>query len=88
MGMDAATPPTARIGDVFGRVAALVDAHLLAVTNREEGAPRLTEPRLTMLSLTRAFALERLRASGQEDEARRQHARHVLTHGDVAAGAR
>jgi len=87
-GMDAATPPAMRIGDIFGRLMMLVDANLLAVTNREEGAPRLTEPRLTMLSLTRAFALERLRASGQEDEARRQHARHVLTHGDVAAGAR
>ncbi len=83
MAMDAATPPAARIGDVFGRVAALVDAHLLAVTNREEGAPRLTMP-----ALTRAFARGRLRDSGQEDEARRQHARHVLTHGDVAAGAR
>ncbi len=79
MGMDAATPPAARIGDVFGRVAALVDAHLLAVTNREEGAPRLAMP-----AMTRAFALECLRASGQEDEARRQHARYVLAHADTS----
>ncbi len=85
-GMDVVTHPEMRIGDIFGRVAALVDAHLLAVTNRES-EPRLTEPRLTMLSLTRAFALERLRASGQEDEARRQHAHYFLTHGDVGDDA-
>jgi len=86
MCMDAATPPATRIGDVFGRLTMLVDANLLAVTNQEEGAPRLAEPRLTMLSLTRAFALERLRACGQEDEARRQHARYFLIRGDVVDG--
>ncbi len=101
-GMNAATNPAARIGDIFGRLTMLVDANLLAVTNREGEPrlteprlteprltePRLTEPRLTMLSLMHAFALERLWASGQGDEARRQHARYFLTHGDVAAGAR
>ncbi len=74
MGTDAATPPATWVGDIFGRVATLVDAHLLAVTNREEGAPRLAMP-----ALTRAFALGRLRASGQEDAARRQHALRAST---------
>ncbi len=82
MGMDVAAPPATRIGDIFGRVGTLVDAHLLAVANREGG-----EPHLTMPALTRAFALERLRASGQEDEARRRHARYALTHGDVGDDA-
>jgi len=85
-GMDVATNPAARIGDVFGRLTMLVDANLLAVTNRK-GEPRPTEPRLTMPVLTRAFALERLRASGQEDEARQQHAHYFLTHGDVGDDA-
>ncbi len=82
MGMDVVAPPATRIGDVFGRVGTLVDAHLLAVANREGG-----EPHLTMPALIRAFALECLQASGQEDEARQQQARYFFTRGDVIGDA-
>ena len=36
------------------------------------------EPRFTMLETIRAYALERLEASGEAEEIRRRHAEHFL----------
>ncbi len=67
-GIDAASDPAARVGDIFGHLTTLVDNNLL-VMEQDGDAQRLTMP-----ALVRAYALRQLRCSGEEDEARRQHA--------------
>ncbi len=67
-GIDAASDPAARVGDIFGHLTTLVDNNLLVM--EQDG----DEQRLTMPALVRAYALRQLRCSGEEDEARRQHA--------------
>ena len=59
-------------GNVVTRLAALVENSLL----RRVGAP--DAPRFVLLETIRAYALERLRAAGEEDELRRRHAAHFL----------
>ena len=59
--------------DVFEGVAALVEQSLL----RQEIGPE-GEPRFGMLETVREYGQERLAASGEEEDARRQHAVHFL----------
>jgi non-specific serine/threonine protein kinase len=63
-----------RVGDPFETVATLVDHSLLV----REGAAEGGEPRLRMLETIREFALEQLRASGDEEAARDAHARYYV----------
>jgi predicted ATPase/DNA-binding XRE family transcriptional regulator len=58
---------------VLGELEALVD-HNLVVLRGDAGG----EPRYGMLELVRAYALERLRAAGAEQAARRQHADAIV----------
>lgn len=51
----------------------LIDNSLLRQEEQADG-----EPRFTMLESIRAYALERLEASGEADEIRRRHAEHFL----------
>jgi predicted ATPase/class 3 adenylate cyclase len=60
-------------GHVFELVAGLVDASLVTVTETSGG-----EPRIGMLETVRTYALDRLTAGGERDEARRRHAHHYL----------
>jgi non-specific serine/threonine protein kinase len=63
-------PPSASVLD---EIAALVESSLV---RRAESATG--QPRYTMLETVRAFAAERLEASGETDRARRAHAEYVL----------
>jgi predicted ATPase/DNA-binding SARP family transcriptional activator len=58
--------------DVLSDIEALVDASLLQLREREP------EPRLALLETVRAFAVERLEASGELEARRRAHALHAL----------
>jgi predicted ATPase len=58
-------------GSTLDNLAAVVDESL---ARREPGA----EPRVTMLETVREYALERLRALGEEDGARRRHCDYFL----------
>lgn len=58
--------------DVLDTLGALMDASLV----KTQGAA--DQPRFGMFETIRAFALDRLRASGEEDEARKQHAAWCL----------
>jgi len=69
----AASTAQGQAGDIFARVATLVDNHLLRRDHTDSAA------RLTMLSLVRAYGLERLRERGEEEDARRRHALYVLS---------
>ena len=60
-------------GDMFDGVAALVDNSLL----RQESGPD-GEPRYAMLETVREYALDRLDASGEGDQARRMHAAYFV----------
>ena len=51
----------------------LIDNSLLRQEEQPDG-----EPRFTMLETIRAYALERLEASGEAEEIRRRHAEHFL----------
>src|SRR5262249_6010331 len=55
--------------DVVGAIAALVDGNLLRRDEEPDG-----EQRFTMLETIRAYALERLEASGESEEIRGRHA--------------
>lgn len=68
----AASTAQGQAGDIFARVATLVDNHLLRRDHTDSAA------RLTMPALVRAYGLERLRKSGEEEDARRRHALYVL----------
>jgi predicted ATPase/class 3 adenylate cyclase len=52
----------------------LIDNSLLRQEEQSDG-----EPRFTMLESIRAYALERLEASGEADDVRRRHAEHFLS---------
>jgi predicted ATPase/class 3 adenylate cyclase len=54
-------------------LSALIDNNLLRQQEQPDG-----EPRFTMLETIRAYALERLEASGEVDEIRRRHCEHFL----------
>ena len=58
-------------------LATLIDNSLLRQEEQADG-----EPRFTMLESIRAYALERLEASGEADEIRRRHAEHFLSLAD------
>lgn len=64
--------------DPLDLVASLVDASLVTVTESPDG-----EPRIGMLQMMRVYALDQLRAAGEDTVARRRHARHYL---EVAEG--
>ena len=57
--------------DPLDLLAELVDASLVAVTETDDG-----EPRVLMLETIRAFAAEKLRERGEDDAVRATHARH------------
>jgi non-specific serine/threonine protein kinase len=61
----------------------LVDKSLVLVTRHDAA-----EPRYSLLETVRQFALERLRAAGEAEEARRQHADEFLRIGEQAYAAR
>jgi predicted ATPase/class 3 adenylate cyclase/DNA-binding CsgD family transcriptional regulator len=65
--------------EVLGGLAALVDKSLL---KPEVGAAG--EPRFTMLETIRAYALERLAASGETEAVRRRYAEHCLALAEAA----
>jgi predicted ATPase/DNA-binding SARP family transcriptional activator len=69
-------------GDVatLDGLSSLVDKSLL----RQHGAE---QPRFAMLEVLREFALEQLRAMGEEDGARRRHAQYYRTFVEAAEGA-
>src|SRR6266851_9023119 len=58
-------------GSVLEGLAALVDESLV-------GQRESNEPRFTLLQLVRDYALERLTASGESEEARRRHLEHFV----------
>jgi predicted ATPase/DNA-binding SARP family transcriptional activator len=66
-------------GSVLEGLAALVDESL--VLQRETVAG---EPRFSMLEIVREYALERLSASGEGDEARRRHLEHFVAFAEEA----
>ncbi len=59
--------------DLIAGLATLVDDNLLRQEEQSDG-----EPRFTMLETIRAYALERLEASGDADDIQRRHAEHFL----------
>jgi tetratricopeptide (TPR) repeat protein len=60
--------------DVLAALATLVDDNMLRQEEQPDG-----EPRFTMLETIRAYALERLEASGEADAVRQRHASHYLS---------
>jgi predicted ATPase/DNA-binding SARP family transcriptional activator len=68
--------------DVLASLGSLADKSLV---RRDEGAEG--EPRFRMLETLRAYALERLEASGEADTVRRRHAAHALAFAERAAAA-
>jgi predicted ATPase/transcriptional regulator with XRE-family HTH domain len=74
--------------DVAAAIEALVDGSLLSPVESDEaedGGEAVS--RLHMLATARAYALNRLRAAGEEAWMRRAHADHYLTFAEEAAGA-
>jgi predicted ATPase/class 3 adenylate cyclase len=65
--------------EIVDGIAALVDQSLLRQTEDPDG-----EPRFTMLETIRAYALERLEASGEVEALRRQHAEQYLVLAETA----
>jgi predicted ATPase/class 3 adenylate cyclase len=59
---------------VLGGLATLVDSNMLRQEEQADG-----EPRFAMLETIRAYALERLEASGEADELGRRHGEYFLT---------
>jgi predicted ATPase/class 3 adenylate cyclase/DNA-binding CsgD family transcriptional regulator len=62
-----------RTGRVLDRVSSLIDKSLFQRTEQESG-----EPRFEMLETIRAYGLEMLAASGEEEIIRQAHARYYL----------
>ena len=60
--------------DVLDLVAGLVDASLVTITDGADA-----EPRVGMLQMMRAFALDQLRSAGEEDMTRAGHAEHYMS---------
>jgi tetratricopeptide (TPR) repeat protein len=67
---------------MLGRLSALVDQGLLRLDEPVDG-----EPRLGMLETIRAYARERLAASGEEEEVRRRHAAWYMALAETAEPA-
>lgn len=67
--------------EVIGGLTALVDQSLVDHADAPDG-----EPRFRMLTTLRAFASERLAASGEQADARRHHARYFVSLADQAEG--
>jgi len=67
---------------VLDCAASLIDKSLL----RRSGSADSAEPRLRMLETIREYALERLKDSGEEPTACRQHAAYFLSFAELAAG--
>jgi non-specific serine/threonine protein kinase len=65
---------------VLDQVAALLDKSLIHQTEQADGAPRLW-----LLETTREYALEQLRAAGDEMKTRRNHALYYLALAEEAA---
>lgn len=72
-------PGTVALHEVLAMLAALVDASLLQTEALPEGALRYR-----LLELMREYALERLRAAGEEDACQRRHAAYFATLADDA----
>ncbi|HKP51905.1 MAG TPA: LuxR C-terminal-related transcriptional regulator [Chloroflexia bacterium] len=68
-----ATLPGEAPFDVLSHAAALIDRNLLYQEAQSDGTPRLS-----MLETTREYAIEQLRASGEDTPIRRNHAMHYL----------
>ena len=62
---------------ILAGLSTLIDSNLLRQEEQADG-----EPRFTMLESIRAYALDRLEASGLADESRRRHAEHFLSIAD------
>ena len=74
--------------DAATAIEALVDGNLLALAEpAEPDDGGEAAPRLHMLATVRAYALDRLRAAGDEAPMQRAHADHYLAFAEVAAGA-
>jgi non-specific serine/threonine protein kinase len=67
------------VAPAFTAIAALVDNSLVLQDSDAEG-----EPRFRMLETVREYGLERLAASGEEEETRRQHAAWYLALAEAA----
>jgi predicted ATPase/class 3 adenylate cyclase len=65
---------------LLGGLSTLIDNNLLHQEEQPDG-----EPRFTMLETIRAYALERLEASGEAEEVCRQHAEHFAEIAERAA---
>lgn len=74
-GPAAGGPVGAAEGDGYGTIAALIDANLVRMETPAGAGDGL--PRYSMLDVIRAYALDLLRAMGEEDAARRRHAAYV-----------
>ncbi len=75
-------------GAVAAALEALVDGNLLALAEPDQPANEgEAVPRLHMLATVRAYALDRLRAAGEEAPMQRAHADHYLAFAEEAAGA-
>ncbi len=80
--IDPETPPlgsNGSCGDILGGIATLVNGSLLQRLEAPTG-----ESRFGMLETVREFGLDRLAASGEEDEARRRHAAWCLALAEAA----
>jgi len=74
--------------DSTAAIEALADGSLLAPVEPDEATDGgEAAPRLRMLAPVRAYALNRLRAAGEEARVRRAHADHYMTFVEEAAGA-
>ena len=71
-------------GDVLETVASLVDNSLLVSLVESAISQEGEEPRFTMLETIREYALERLRAGGEVEEAQRRHAQYYLALAEAA----
>ena len=71
--LDALTAVTETTADPLDAIAELVDVSLVRVLDDRDG-----EPRIDLLQTVRAFARERLEASGQWESTARRHAQHYL----------
>ncbi len=74
-------PPETAL-EIVGRLEQLERSSLVEVTETKEG-----EPRFRMLETIREYALERLAASGEEDQWRQRHTAYFQSFAAEAAGA-
>ncbi len=77
--LDALTAVAELAGDPLDVAAELMDVSLVTVTNGPDG-----EPRIGMLEMIRAYALERLAEAGELEETRLRHAEHFTAFAERA----